>query len=553
MPSTPGSLRLLTPTMLFLLSAAAIAQRPAPTSARNTSSAGYTLSAGTSLVVEDVSVTDKHGNPVTGLPRATFRVQDNGIPQQILSLREGGDMPASTVWPGQLPADSYSNASLYSGTGPVIAMLVDPVSMSLPEQMFLRLQMLHFLQSIPAGTQVTVFRTNSRGIPVLIQALTTDRRLLVAAVNQSIPTIPRPAALFSNGIAEIANISDYLQAVPGKKALLWFSGQFPLFLDPSLCSAIGPVTPTITSNLDYTDCGSLNGAMKQAFRALQQARIAVYPIDVRGVVVLGPPPPDAVLQGRVPSTEDPGSTVSTQYDLEDQLARATGGHAFFSDNGLASAMNEAVTLGEDSYTLAYQPEPYKTDGKWHKVRITVDGPYTVRYRTGYYAADSAAQPRPQLTTSGKIDPSVVAADRTPTAPGSIMQASAAGETPLVFSVHVQPQRNGGKAPRLLIEYTIPAAQLQFSAGAGGTAHARFRLAVLAYNTEGDVESQAMDTVETRFTPAQMATARRIGTPAEQIIDVRKGSQFLLLAVQDLQTERVGTVVAPLHDLLQPGH
>ena len=60
--------------------------------------------------------------------------------------------------------------------------------------------------------------------------------------------------------------------------------------------------------------------------------------------------------------------MSGQYDLEDELARATGGRAFFSTNGLAAAMKAAVSLGEDSYTLAYEPDPYQADGRWHKVR-----------------------------------------------------------------------------------------------------------------------------------------------------------------------------------------
>ena len=72
--------------------------------------------------------------------------------------------------------------------------------------------------------------------------------------------------------------------------------------------------------------------------------------------------------------------------------------------------------------------------------------------------------------------------------------------------------------------------------------------MLAYSTEGDVESTAMDTIETRFTPSQMATATRIGTPAEQTVEVGKSSQSLLLAVEDLQTQRVGTLQVPLQDV-----
>ena len=58
-------------------------------------------------------------------------------------------------------------------------------------------------------------------------------------MNESIPTLPRPVgSLFSNGIAKLGNVSDYLRAVPGKKVLLWFAGSFPLYLDPALCTVM---------------------------------------------------------------------------------------------------------------------------------------------------------------------------------------------------------------------------------------------------------------------------------------------------------------------------
>lgn len=528
---------------------ASVPRRSAPSSSSAPSNS-YTLDISSSLVIEDISVADKHGNPVTGLPANAFHIQDDGIAQSIRDFSEHSGSLAA-VRP-ESDRYTYTNAWLYRNGGSVVAMLIDPVSMALPDQMFLRLQMLKYLNALPEGTPVAIFRANSRGIPVLIQSITSDRGRLIAAVNASVPAISRPADSFSNAIAELANISDYLRPVPGKKVLLWFAGRFPLYLDPDLCSVMGSMTPTIDSNLTYPDCGSLNEVRKDAFRALQQARIAVYPIDVRGVVILGPPP----VPGMSTSiSNSPGSIaapvmgeisrINGQYDDMEQLATATGGHAYYSDNALAQAMASAVDLGEHTYTVAYRPEPYKTDGRWHKVRITVDGSYTVRYRTGYYAAEATPPPRPLLQASG----TVVAPEKQA---GSTQTPSLSQGSPIVFSAHLQPQGKAGKSSRYLIEYEIPSRELVFSAGANETQHARFRLAVLAYNSEGDVLSDAIDTVETSYTAAQMQTANRIGTPASQTIDAAKGSGFLLLAVQDLQTQRVGTLQIPLNTVGQSG-
>jgi VWFA-related protein len=40
------------------------------------------------VVLTDVVVTDKHGNPVTGLTRSDFRIMDNGKAQTLASFEE---------------------------------------------------------------------------------------------------------------------------------------------------------------------------------------------------------------------------------------------------------------------------------------------------------------------------------------------------------------------------------------------------------------------------------------------------------------------------------
>src|SRR5580700_4592260 len=53
-----------------------------------------TIRVNTNLVDLPVSVTDLHGQFMSGLPRESFHVYENGHPQQI-SLFEDGDVPAT--------------------------------------------------------------------------------------------------------------------------------------------------------------------------------------------------------------------------------------------------------------------------------------------------------------------------------------------------------------------------------------------------------------------------------------------------------------------------
>jgi VWFA-related protein len=525
------------PSAAATTSAAPLPQRPE-----------YTLDTGTRLVIDDVAVTDKNGHAVTGLPQSAFHLQDDGIEQRIRNFNEtSGPAP---IQPSSTPAGAFSNASLYSANTVVTAMLLDPVSIGLPDQMYLRLQMLHYLKTMPEGTQVAVFRANSDGMPVLIQSLTSDRALLVAAMNSSVPAIMRPTDAFANAVAEIENIADYLHAIPGKKVLLWFGGRFPLYLNPDDCSALGS---TAGSSSNAIDCSQRNDIREQITRALEQSRIAVYPIDVRGVLVDGPPMRPTVATSQQPgSVSGPrlgeGTQAFGQYDAMDQIATATGGRAYRSNNDISAAIASAITIGSSSYTLTYRPQPYSSDGHWHNVRITVDGPYTVAYRDGYYAS-GAASSTPRTLLANKRRPSPPGTTQAPSsADAGAATIDPSGLPPIVFNARISRQQAAGKQSLFSIEYTIPTDQLNYSSDANGVQHARFRLIALAYDSDGQILGNAIDNIETSYTATQMQLATRIGTPANQTVATSKGSQFLLLAVQDIETQRIGTVQLSMHSV-----
>ncbi len=498
-------------------------------------SSGFTLNIQSRLVIEDVSVIDSKGKPVTGLPSTAFHVFENGVPQAISEVHEQASK--SQPVPGADKPGQVTNATFLGNQGTLVTLLIDPATMSLEDQMYLRLQAMRFVDQAPEGTQIAVFRCNSSGIPVLLQPPTTNKALLRTALTEAVPVMTRPVdSAFGNALAELSNIAAYLRPVPGKKAVLWLAGRFPLY-EPA------------NFELNGDDPEGREAAIREASRKLEQARIAVYPIDTRGVLQGGMAPirvANTAAWANDPSTAPKPVTTESQkiggqYDAMDQIANATGGRAFYSNNAVGAMMVSAVQLATDSYALSYRPRNYQADGKRHTVRITVDGPYSVHYRTSYFAEEPAgpqgAQPRQLLAETGA----------SPTDAGSpipLQTAAAPAESPLLFSAQVVSEGKQGKETVVRVRYVIPSGQLQFENGAGA-GKARFRLAALAYNAWGDVLSQAMDVVETRYTPEQMKLASRIGTPADQTVKVAKGGQFLLLAVEDLKTERVGTAQVSL--------
>src|SRR5262249_26014518 len=107
-------------------------------------------------------------------------------------------------------------------------------------------------------------------------------------------------------------IASHLSKVPGRKNLIWITGSFPLLVKTEHVAT------------DYSE------EMKKAARALNDANVGLYPVDARGLVALF---------GRG------GGLLVAGLDTMNNLAKQTGGHAYYADNGIEQLIREAV---EDS-------------------------------------------------------------------------------------------------------------------------------------------------------------------------------------------------------------
>ncbi len=489
----------------------------------------YSLSLNTKLVVEDVTVFDRQGHPVKGLPASAFHISDDGAPQTLRSFQEVDSTQNAAAAP---PAGSdriLTNATPTSNSGPIVVLLLDPSTMQLEDQMYLRIQALKFVAGAPDDLSIAVFCVNHSGVPVLLQPLTRNKAALRKAISASVPRASRPPAnAFDNAIAELSNIAADLRTVPGRKSVLWLAGAFPLYQPP-----------------EYIEERSEDPSLKRdAFRAVQEARLAIYPIDVRGVQMGG------LGLAAVTNNARPLSESERQYgqaDEMDGLAEVTGGQAFYSNNDVAGLLQHAVQLATAGYTLSYQPANAAKDGQWHQVKIRVDGSYTVRYRTGYYApGGTAAEPdaaaRAVASNGSDVSQAQHSKHAAKAKPGGNAK-STPDEQPLIFQAQILSLTQSGKTQQVKVRYVIAPDQLLFDKNPAG--HAHFQVAALAYNADGDVLSHAMEVIDTHYSNQQMMLAGRIGVPADQTLEIAKGANYILLAVEDLQTQKVGLVQLPV--------
>src|SRR5262249_8672989 len=131
--------------------------------------------------------------------------------------------------------------------------------------------------------------------------------------------------------------------------------------------------------------------VEEAIDRLNDANIAVYTVDARGVLL----DPDAAtdpidLIGDVKTEQE-----ETRGDVLSVVATATGGVPYRNTNRLQDAISQAMADRSLVYVLDYYPRHGNWTGKLHKLRVkTSHSGVRLRYRASYRAT-LPARPNPQ--------------------------------------------------------------------------------------------------------------------------------------------------------------
>ncbi len=275
--------RLYVVTMIFVatVTCVAFAQEPA----QYNQPALPTIQKQTSLVLVDTVVTTKQGQYVNDLTEKDFRVWEDNKEQVIKSFSFEKDASAS---------DDRKH---------YIILFFDNSTMSMTDQTNARSAALKFLDT-NTGTNRYIAVVDFGGTLRVAQNFTTDvgrlkevvRTLKISAVSANIATaesspVPGPAG----GIPQLGNseadfgahtlllslrdMAKSVASVPGRKTLVLFSSGFPMNpADPSTIERKSELTAVID--------------------ACNRANVAIYPIDVRGLITpLGSAPEMEVFPG----------------------------------------------------------------------------------------------------------------------------------------------------------------------------------------------------------------------------------------------------------------
>jgi len=574
---------------------------PAPVAAAAPPDTTPTFRTTARLVQVDVVATDKQGHPIKGLQREDFTVLQDGRPQnaRVFEAHEPQPPEQAVEAAGAASAEakphfltSYSNAPSSTTTQSWTIILLDMLNTPTEDQQVARNQLKKLADEVPEGQQVALFSLSSR--LVMEQAFTTRHEDLLAAVKalklqrsqiltteadrqheignanyiaQNLLTVNAPAQANLNTTAisveqqnmvnrnlqsardtesgrllervtftldAFAGLSRALSGYPGRKNVIWLSGNFPLAVDPD-----SKIDDKWRNSVDYI------GQLSRTMALLSESRVAVYPVDIRGMQVRGIDISNSAAQlagftggSQAPLPSGTADRASDLYASQTfsgaserqtmmEVAEQTGGRAFLNTNDFKAAMLRAIDDGSNYYTLAYAPDTKDDKPAYHRIEVKLNRPDTkLSYRRGYYSEPESGTPATGTAAlQGALRPGMPPA------------------TMLLFHASVKPPDATHKTVQ--IDYVVNGSNVSLSDGANGARRILIDFLAVAFDKDGKEVAHAADTLDGTLPASAVEAQLRRGLPANQELALKPGVYTLRVGVQDRVSQRIGTVNIPL--------
>ena len=572
-----------------------------------------TFRANVRRVLVDVVITNGKDEPVTSVPREQFQVFEDGQPQTLTSFEEHAGLPDMSALQAKLPPNTFSNLPLARAGDAANILLLDALNTQMSDQSYVHSQMIKYIKGIRPGTRLAMFTLGAR--LRFVQGFTGDPAVLMAAVNgqksagnpQLSPLLQTStqidadnrivgqmeemaAAAGSLQIQASANalrefqqetvssqtdvrvqttleamqqLARYLQGIPGRKNVIWFSGSFPLSIFGNVnLGGTNPGQSPGTAGASSTN--SLRQYQDQVARTanlLAAAQVAIYPIRAQGVDVdrqydlSGPLPPkiaspvveQQMTQYQGGDLQGGATNRNANFAAMDELAKDTGGQVF-KLNDLNEELDHVLNHGTHYYSLSYSPTNKDMDGRLRHIEVKVaGGSYQLSYRRGYYATEEtfvqSALPKP---TGDPLRP--------------LMDHGTPDSTAILYTMRVLPanpqpalggQRAGdndslrGPVTRYSVAFAVSADHLTLEPAADGVRHGNLEVTLLGYDRDGKPLNWMVRMLQLTLPPDRYAVAQARGVSFTLELDVPGPAVYLRSGVYDQGSSRAGTLEIPL--------
>jgi VWFA-related protein len=507
------------------------------------------------LVIVDVTVLNKQGQPVKGLAATDFVLREDSAPQKIVSLEEHS-ASSDAIAPAP-PAAPTDGAIIVNNKPPLASvwnvLLVDLYNTPNEDRGRLQNQLEQFVKLLPGHEPLALVTMSNHikietsfqdGAGAVYQYLRkhglgpVDSSTPANIVERQDPLMPS-ADIFGTSIVNQANVdvdrqanraqttlncfsalAHWLAPYPGKKNVYWLSGGFPLQGQPFGVAGYDLNSPGLGAD---TKGGHPLPMQQETDKELQSARIAIYPVDARGVAATDV---DGVTTADTEFKANIAIALAKDNDLSGarrsemlEIAKATGGVAKF-NNDLPKVLSNDFNQASSFYAVAYIPPDKEWKGTYHRIQLSVDTPGAqLVYRQGYYAKDAE-----NVSTSAK-DLFLEA-----------LQLGAPSEMAVQFSSKIT--RSGDAA---IVDSAIEPGTVEFQQNAPGSILTDIDFAILEYDAKGKVLEKAMSKLSGKMTQEQMTHLSAKTLSTTQTIKLNSGATTLVVGVRDNISGRFGRV------------
>lgn len=462
------------------------------------------------LVYLDVTVLDKKGNPVlTGLTKDDFHITQDKTPQRVFSF-EAPQAHVAVASPGDENPE---------GKAPVSILVLDQLNSRFQDFAYIRYEAKRFLmrqpEELPAPAELMVVGNDSLE---MLEGYTRSRADLLYALDHLSAALPYKEMngifvwdCFAQSIDALQQIALQNRGVPGRKNIIWVGHGAPgVFLEPA--------------ELGDKVVEQLREYAHQTTNLLVDSRISLYVI-YPGLHVSGGGMSISGMDAGIDLGEDDPFAGNINFGL---FANATGGKLYFNRNDLAYLIGRSEQLGSKFYTLTYQPTEVPANGKFQRIRVTVNNrDYRVVTKAGYFAPDPhfIANPRMQaMDNIGEAAVSTVPFDALHLGLRSIVRHPDSRTVDLVVQLKDK--------------------HLSFFAAQNGKNVATLLLLATSKDQYGDLLASRIERVQV-LTPLQDAAERnKLVTPLSISVRFPRKSKDVRVVVENEESGRMGSVDVP---------
>jgi len=526
------------------------------------------------LVLIPTLVTGKGGAHIGGLTKEDFTVFENGVEQKIATFEE----VTSDIHRVSHPRNPNEFSNALAG-GPstlrVTLIVLDFINTPFAGQANARTQLLKYLmqsvgQSPQEQREPTALYTLTRSGIHTIHDFTSDPRVLLAALHKvrgdAVHLVDTPedveavtgtaspdgsagvdpgqvqseADRFQSMMEDtelnfqsfqqrlaitytlegMQQVAQALAGFPGRKSLIWAGGGFPFSVSDNTMQLAPAGRDTLADVLPLYE---------HTWQLLNNAQIALYPLDVNGLQVSVAPTASVLSPGRNYSRNMENRQMDTQATLQ-TFASMTGGRAYYNSNDLVRGFRDAVNDSSEYYLLGYYLDRSKTKAGWRKLSVKAKRDHVeVRARSGFFI------------TNATVDPENSRNNDLSTALQSPLDYTS---LPLVAHWGVlEPGKEAGKK-KVNYDMRVPADSSVVNEADNN--HLALEFIALPKAVDGKAVGPPMgEKLDAHVSPDKVATIRQNGIIYRGALELAPGEYTVRFVVRDSLSGRVGSVAAPL--------